>query len=106
MVHEGPTDFSHPAAVEEQRVIWLPRDQLGLVDEIERDLDSRSVLHSTDGTEMDGKGHVDVRMAPPEETRRNSMEGRPLPSPDEGEGDDDMQVASVPARVSQDGDNA
>jgi hypothetical protein len=37
-VDEGPTDFSHPSAVEEQRIIWLPKDRLGLIDEILQDL--------------------------------------------------------------------
>ena len=79
---EGSTDFRHPAAVEEQRIIWLPRDRLGLVDEITQDLDSRDILHSTDGAEMDDKGHVNVTMAPPEDVLRNRMEVEPLPSPD------------------------
>ena len=79
---EGSIDFRHPAAVEEQRIIWLPRDRLGLVDEITQDLDSRDILHSTDGAEMDDKGHVNVTMAPPEDVLRNRMEVEPLPSPD------------------------
>ncbi|KAI0296382.1 hypothetical protein BC826DRAFT_1174720 [Russula brevipes] len=40
----GPTDFRHPATAEEQRVIWLPKDQLGLVHEIGRDLDSHDIF--------------------------------------------------------------
>jgi hypothetical protein len=79
---DGSTDFRHPAAVEEQRIIWLPRDQLGLVDKITQDLASRDILHSTDGAEMDDKGHVNVTMAPPEDVQRNRMEVVPLPSPD------------------------
>jgi hypothetical protein len=82
---EGPTDFSHPAAVEEQRVIWLPRDRLGLVHDLERDLDSRGVLHSTEGAEMDIKGHVNVTTAPPEEVQRSLSGAAPLPSPDDEE---------------------
>ncbi|KAI0250626.1 hypothetical protein BJV78DRAFT_1283057 [Lactifluus subvellereus] len=85
---ERPTNFTHPAAVEEPRIIWLPKDRLGLVHEIERDLDLKDILHSTEGAEMDSKGHVDVTMAPPEDIRRapGQMGGRP--SPDEGERDD------------------
>jgi hypothetical protein len=83
---EGPTDFSHPAAVEEQRVIWLPKDPLGLIHEIEQDLASQEILYSTGGAEMNSKGHVNVTMAPPEEIRRASMEARPLPSPDKSDG--------------------
>ncbi|KAH8987893.1 DUF221-domain-containing protein [Lactarius akahatsu] len=67
MEAEGPTDFSHPAAVEEQRMIWLPKDPLGLIHEIEQDLASQEILYSTEGAEMDSKGHVNVTMAPPEE---------------------------------------
>jgi hypothetical protein len=85
---EGPTDFRHPAAVEEQRIVWLPKDRLGLIDEITQDLTRWDILHSTDGAEMDDKGHVDVTMAPPEDVQRNQMEPVPLPSPDEGEGDE------------------
>ncbi len=85
---EGPTDFSHPAAVEEQRIIWLPKDRLGLINEITQDLVGRDILLSTDGAEMNGEGHVDVTMAPPEDVQRNQMEPVPPPSPDEGEGDE------------------
>jgi hypothetical protein len=60
---EGRTDFRHPAAAEEQRPIWLPKDPIGLVKEIERDLDSQEILHSTEGATMDAKGHVDVTPA-------------------------------------------
>ena len=80
---EGTTDFRHPAAVEEQRIIWLPRDRLGLVDEIAQDLASQDILHSTDGAEMNDKGQVNVTTAPPEDVQRNRMEVAPLPSPDE-----------------------
>jgi Extracellular tail, of 10TM putative phosphate transporter len=94
---EGPTDFSHPAAVEEQRIIWLPKDRLGLIDEIMQDLAAWDISHSTDGAEMDDKGHVDVTMAPPEDVQRNQMEPVPLPSPDEGEGDE-IRVAQFEGR--------
>ncbi|KAI0289410.1 hypothetical protein B0F90DRAFT_1812537 [Multifurca ochricompacta] len=91
---EGPTDFNHPASVEEQRIIWLPKDSLGLVREIERDLDSQGVLYSTEGARMDSKGHVSVTLAPPEEVERAPREGR-LPSPDEGEGDEIRDMLRV-----------
>ena len=94
---EGPTDFSHPAAVEEQRTIWLPKDRLGLIEEIKQDLSVWDILHSTDGAEMDDKGQVNVSMAPPEEVRRNQMEPVPLPSPDEGEGNE-IRVAQFRAK--------
>jgi calcium permeable stress-gated cation channel len=60
---DGPTDFRHPVTVEEQRVIWLPSDPLGVVKEIGRDLDSQEISHSTEGAEMDAKGQVDVILA-------------------------------------------
>lgn len=94
---EGPTDFSHPAAVEEQRIVWLPKDRLGLIDEITQDLAVWDVLHSTEGAEMDEKGHVNVSMAPPEDVQRNQMETVPLPSPDEGEGNE-IRVAQFGAK--------
>jgi hypothetical protein len=55
---EGPTDFRHPAAVEEQRIIRLPKDPLGLVHEIEGDLKAHNILCSSADAEMDNKGHV------------------------------------------------
>ena len=74
-------------------MIWLPKDNLGLVREIERDLESRGVLYSTEGAEMDNKGHVNVTMAPPEDVQRNRSQPEPLPSPDDLE-EDDMRVMS------------
>jgi hypothetical protein len=94
---EGPTDFSHPAAVKEQRIIWLPKDRLGLIDEVMQDLAVWDVLHSTDGAEMDDEGHVNVTMAPPEDVQRNQMETVPLPSPDEDEGNE-IRVAQFGAK--------
>jgi len=60
----GAADFRHPATVEEQRVIWLPEDPLDLVKEIERDLDSHDILHSTECARMNAKGGVDVNLVP------------------------------------------
>lgn len=71
-------------------MIWLPKDSLGLVREIERDLESRGVLHSTEGAEMDNEGHVNVTMAPPEDVQRNLS--RPEPQDDLEE--DDMRATS------------
>jgi hypothetical protein len=94
---EGTTDFRHPAAVEEQRIIWLPKDRLDLVHEIVQDLASQDILHSTDGAEMDDGGHVNVITAPPEDVQRNRMEPVPLPSPNEGEGDE-LRIAQARAK--------
>ena len=70
---ECPTEFSHPAVVEEQRVIWLPEDPLGLVHEMEQELTSHNILYSSDGAEMDSQGKVTVTFASPEDVRRASI---------------------------------
>ena len=72
---EASNDFRHPASAEDQRIIWLPKDQLGLVREIEQDLESHEILHSTEGAEMDEKGHVEVSMAAPEDVQHDPKEG-------------------------------
>lgn len=69
---EGPTDFRHPAATEAQRIVWLPRDTLNLIEEAEKGLKEYGIQYSTAGAEMDAKGHVQIGMAPPEE----EMEGQ------------------------------
>ena len=63
-------DFAHPAAVEPQRVVWIPRDTLGLC-EVEEGADrAYGVETSTQGAWMDAKGHVDVEGPPPGEDVR------------------------------------
>ena len=57
---EGDVDFRHPATVKMQRDIWLPKDDHGLVENIERVLDSYDILHSTMCATIDKRGHVDV----------------------------------------------
>jgi hypothetical protein len=76
MKAECPTEFYHPATTEDQRIIWLPKDPLGLVRDIEQELTSQHVLYSSEGAEMDSHGNVNVTFAPPEEVRR-----APLPRP-------------------------
>jgi hypothetical protein len=76
---EYPTNFYHPAAVAEQRIIWLPKDPFGLIHEIEQELTSQEILHSTEGATIDDKGYVNVTMASPEEVRRVTMDARPRP---------------------------
>ena len=68
MKAECPT-FSHPAAVEEQRIIWLPKDPLGLVHNIEQELSSWNVLYSSVGAEMDSQGNIIVTSASPEDAQ-------------------------------------
>jgi calcium permeable stress-gated cation channel len=72
---EGSSDFRHPATAEDQRIIWLPKDQLGLVNEIEQDLESHDILSSAEGAEMNEKGHVEVTMAAPEDVQHDPKEG-------------------------------
>ena len=80
---ECPTEFNHPAAVEEQRIIWLPKDHLGLVHVLEQELTSHNILYSLDGAEMDNQGKVTVTFASPEDVRR-----APIPRPCEREEDE------------------
>jgi hypothetical protein len=37
--NDGPEDLAHPAAVELQCVVWLPRDPLGLAQAKEKELE-------------------------------------------------------------------
>lgn len=75
---EGPTDFRHPAATEAQRIVWLPRDTLGVIEEAEKGLKEYGIMYSTSGAEMDAKGHVQIAKAPPEEEMEGerAMRGR------------------------------
>ena len=42
----GPKEFYHPASVEPQRVVWLPKDTLGLAEEEEKAIRDAGVLVS------------------------------------------------------------
>ncbi|RPD56035.1 DUF221-domain-containing protein [Lentinus tigrinus ALCF2SS1-6] len=66
----GPKDFYHPASVEAQPVVWLPRDPLGLGEAEERACREAGVDVSTQDAVMDAKGHVDISGPPPDEERR------------------------------------
>ena len=61
----GPKEFYHPASVEPQRVVWIPRDELGLAEEEEKAIRAAGIEVSLEGAKMDGKGHVDITGAPP-----------------------------------------
>lgn len=63
-------DFAHPAAVEPQQVVWIPRDTLGLCGVEEREDRAHAVEVSTQGARMDAKGHVDIDGPPPGEDVR------------------------------------
>jgi len=62
----GPKDFYHPASVEPQRVIWLPRDPLGLALEEAQAIRDAGIAVSIEDAVMDDKGHVDIQGAPPD----------------------------------------
>ncbi|KAG8960835.1 hypothetical protein FRC03_006078 [Tulasnella sp. 419] len=65
-VRKPPTDFNHPASVEPQRPIWLPKDTLGLGEAEMRSLDKAGIRASTDDAEMNEKGKVSIDGRPPE----------------------------------------
>lgn len=69
----GPKEFYHPASVEPQRVVWLPRDRLGLAAEEERAIRDAGILVSSEGAVMDDKGHVDISAAPPGQNVREKL---------------------------------
>ena len=77
---ECPTEFGHPAAVEEQPVIWLPKDPHGLVHDLEQKLASHNILYSSEGAKIDEQGKVDVTSASPEDVRHP-----PIPRPCDSE---------------------
>ena len=63
----GVNDFYHPASYEPQRVVWIPRDELGLsAGEVRANIDS-GVDASDFAAVMNGKGKVDVEGPPPGE---------------------------------------
>ena len=62
--------FAHPAAARPQRTIWLARDALGLAGEEEKANRERGIIVSTSGAQMDLKGKVVIKEAPPDEESR------------------------------------
>jgi hypothetical protein len=63
--NEGPTDFDHPASVEPQRIVWLPKDPLGLADAEVGELNAHGVEASSENAHIDPKGTVDIEGHPP-----------------------------------------
>jgi hypothetical protein len=59
--------FAHPAVSRPQRVVWLPRDANGLVEEEEKACLEAGVQASTKHAVMNEKGKVDVDGSPPDE---------------------------------------
>ncbi|KAI0720717.1 DUF221-domain-containing protein [Cerioporus squamosus] len=70
----GPKDFYHPASVDPQPVVWIPRDPLGLGEAEEKACREAGVDVSTQDAVMDGKGHVDISGPPPDEERPEDSE--------------------------------
>ncbi|KAJ7359243.1 hypothetical protein DFH08DRAFT_769128 [Mycena albidolilacea] len=58
--------FAHPAASRPQRIVWFPRDRLGLAEEEERGCREAGVECSVKDAEMNEKGKVDIVGAPPD----------------------------------------
>jgi len=63
--NDGPEDFTHPAAIEPQQIIWLPHDPLGLAQAEEAELKAEGIEVSTKNAVLDEKGHVELRGPPP-----------------------------------------
>ncbi|TCD70733.1 hypothetical protein EIP91_002109 [Steccherinum ochraceum] len=62
----GPKEFYHPASVDSQPTVWIPRDELGLGEEEERACKENGVDATTQGAVMDAKGHVEIESGPPD----------------------------------------
>lgn len=69
--NEGPTDFNHPASVEPQRIIWIPRDPLELSTREVEQLNAEGVEASAENATIDAGGHVDIQGHPPGSDPRN-----------------------------------
>lgn len=64
---EGPKDFYHPASVEPQPVVWVPRDTLGLAEAEEQATRQLGIAVSIEHAALDKKAHVDIDGPPPDE---------------------------------------
>lgn len=63
---DGPKDFYHPASVEPQPIIWMPKDRLGLAEAEEEATRQRGIAISIEHAVMDEKAHVNIDGAPPD----------------------------------------
>ncbi|KAF9787955.1 DUF221-domain-containing protein [Thelephora terrestris] len=68
---EGPKDFDHPAAVETQRIVWVPNDVLGLGRAEIEDMERRGIEGSLERAEMDAQGKIRITGPPPGEPEVN-----------------------------------
>ena len=66
MKSEEEYGFAHPAASRPQRIVWFPRDRLGLAEEEERGCREAGVDCSVKDAELNDKGKVDISGAPPD----------------------------------------
>lgn len=66
VVSEEEYGFAHPATSRPQRVVWIPRDLLGLAEEEEKACRDAGVDVSARDAEMNEKGHVDISGPPPD----------------------------------------
>ncbi|KAL1946280.1 hypothetical protein VTO73DRAFT_15407 [Trametes versicolor] len=65
----GTEDCYHPASVDPEPIIWLPRDTLGLAEAEERSMRAAGIEASSQNATMDAEGHVDVTGPPPSAVR-------------------------------------
>lgn len=63
----APTDFNHPATVEPQRPIWIPRDELGLADAEAQAMRAEGIDVSMKDAEMNEKGKIAIDGRPPKD---------------------------------------
>ncbi len=65
----GPEDCYHPASVDPEPIIWLPRDPFGLAEAEEHSMRTTGIEASSQNAVVDAKGHVDVTGPPPHSVR-------------------------------------
>lgn len=63
-------DCYHPASVDPEPIIWIPRDPLGLAEAEERSMRAAGMEVSSQNAVMNAEGHVDVTGPPPRPVRR------------------------------------
>jgi calcium permeable stress-gated cation channel len=67
MLTDDEYGFAQPALSRPQRVVWIPRDTLGLGEVEEEACEAGSVLASTENAVMNEKGDVDIEGGPPDD---------------------------------------
>ncbi|CUA76446.1 putative protein RSN1 [Rhizoctonia solani] len=63
--NDAPEEYTHPAAIESQRIVWLPSDLSGVAEAEEMDLTQQGIDLSTKNAAMDKNGHVESTGPPP-----------------------------------------